>query len=501
MARLVLPFLLLAACAGDPGAAPDVSGRSTDSMDDALLRDFHKSQKLDESGHPVNAVVVEAERFCTGPGGVVSGGYRSAASAGKVCNGTLPQLPGGDLMVNVRLRAIGIDTTSKAQVVKVGITSADPTSVTMTGKAFRADGQWTYVPLSFYNNESTKVGLTVETFGRGAIEVDYIEIFPNQFPLALGPGSGVLADGDEITVEGPLGGQPPVLTVNGRDVHLADLVQAQQATRTDTSYRSVYTVTVATLADGRSGDLDLFARDPSDPAPTARMRVYRAAPPCAFQGDSNGKRVLLTGFQPFPVAETHPNVSDVAVQALDVSKLIGAQVMRLELPVEYDDAPAIVADAIARCTPDFVIDFGQGADSISLEHTAYNLKDTGSAVDNRGRFEAGIPISADGPDTLSSGLPLAKIKQALEAMPVDAAIGKQHIEDSDDPGRYVCNNTFYAAVTAATGRPVSAGFIHLPYTTDFTDASRAAWGEIARTAVEALVGQAAVATTGTYANQ
>jgi pyroglutamyl-peptidase len=489
MRQRVLPLLFLAACSGPADPVDDVPASDPGTMDEALLRDFRKNAKLDEGGHPINARVFEAERFCTGQGQVVAGGYRSTKKSGTVCSGKLDHLPWGDQIVNIKLRPVGVDLGSKKQVLKVTLDATDAKSVTWSGKSFRKDGQWTYLPVQITANGNQSAELKIETMGRGAIEIDYIEVFPDSFPMALGPGSRVLADDAEITVEGPLGGMTPILTIDGKDAHLDDLLHSGGATRIDTGYRAVYTTTVARLAAGRTGDLDVFARDPKDELPTARMRIYRQAPPCMFEGDPKGTRVLITGFQPFPVAEVHPNVSDVAIHALDVAELVGAQVMRLELPVEYDEAPAIVTDVIARCTPDVVIDFGQGAGDISLEQTAYNLKDTGSAVDNRGLFQAGIPIDDDGPPTLLSGLPVDRIQMMLEAMPISEVIGRQRAVLGTDPGRYICNNTFYAAVAAAAAidPAIRAGFVHLPYTIDFNEQQRQAWGEIIRVVVQTSV--------------
>ena len=50
---------------------------------------------------------------------------------------------------------------------------------------------------------------------------------------------------------------------------------------------------------------------------------------------------------------------------------------------------------------------------------------------------------------------------------------------------YVCNDTFYEAVRVATASGALAGFVHLPYTTEFTDDTRRAWGEVARAVVVA----------------
>jgi pyroglutamyl-peptidase len=193
--------------------------------------------------------------------------------------------------------------------------------------------------------------------------------------------------------------------------------------------------------------------------------------------------VLVTGFQPFPADASHENVSAVAVTSLDVKQLHGAQVMKLVMPVEYDRAAAEVTDAIARCQPDLVISFGQGGDEIALEEVAYNLQDTGEVAggvpDNRGIVRAAVPIDPAAPATRDTLLPLDKIEAAMEA----AGESPQH---SRDPGRYICNNVMFADIGAMTGKG-RAGFIHLPYTTQFDDATRARFAKVAQVAIQAAV--------------
>jgi pyroglutamyl-peptidase len=157
--------------------------------------------------------------------------------------------------------------------------------------------------------------------------------------------------------------------------------------------------------------------------------------------------------------------------------------MRLTLPVEYDRAASLVTEVITRCQPQHVISFGQGGNDIALEHTAYNLQDTGElsggAPDNRGILRAAQPISRDAPATRDTLLPL----DAIEAALVDLGETPQ---PSTDPGRYICNNVMFADIGAMTGRG-RAGFIHLPYTTWFDDAVRARFGKVAEAAVQATV--------------
>ncbi|MEJ7599494.1 MAG: hypothetical protein WKG01_16420 [Kofleriaceae bacterium] len=192
--------------------------------------------------------------------------------------------------------------------------------------------------------------------------------------------------------------------------------------------------------------------------------------------------MLVTGFQPFPADGWHENVSAVGVMAMDPAALRGAQVMRLVLPVEYDRAASAIADVIARCAPESVISFGQGGGAIALEQTAYNLQDTGEIAggvpDNRGVIRAATPIDPGATAERATLLPLAAIGEALEAL-------GEAPEPSTDPGRYICNNVMFQNIGIMTTRGGRGGFIHLPYTTSFDDATRARFGDVVRAAVQA----------------
>jgi len=154
------------------------------------------------------------------------------------------------------------------------------------------------------------------------------------------------------------------------------------------------------------------------------------------------------------------------------------------LPVEYDRAAAAIAEVIERCAPAIVISFGQGGGDIALEHTAYNLQDTGEisggAPDNRGVIRAAQPIDAVAPAERSTLLPIDAIKSALEAI----GEAPQH---STDPGRYICNNVMFVDVGTMAARGGRGGFIHLPFTTEFDDAVRARFARVVETAIQATV--------------
>ncbi|MGE5183181.1 MAG: hypothetical protein ACM31C_14020 [Acidobacteriota bacterium] len=435
--RLLL--VLAAGCAAAPTSANPNAG---------LFRDFLDG-KFDAAGHPLNAVVLAAT-----PNADVA----------------LPTgVQDGELVANVRLRvrAHGDGSIATVSAREAGKVVA---SVQLTTSNLRADDAWIDLPVTWQGHADT---LRVDVAAGAQVDVDYVEVFPQRFALVAAPGSGLYGDADHVQIELPLGGKLDRVVLDGSDL-TAQLAAA--ATRTDTAFRTLLDVTAGDLAPARGDVAELALRGAEQ---AARLELRRTPPACSFAGDPAGEKVIVTGFQPFPADATHDNVSGVAVTALDATAIPGAQVMKLILPVEYDRAAAEVADAIARCQPDVVISFGQGGDAIALEEVAYNLQDTGElaggAPDNRGIVRAAQPIDDTAPATRDTRLPLDAIEHALVA----AGEAPEH---SRDPGRYVCNNVMFADLGSPARR---AGFIHLPYTTEFDDAARARFANVVALAIRA----------------
>lgn len=424
---------ILTGCATEPAAAPEPN--------DGMFRDFLDG-KFDGDGHPLNAVVTQAD-FCTKTGcnGPVGGGAQS-----------------GDLQLSARMK---LHTGTATLRVLKGDT------VLATKKFSKRSDKWNDVAVGWYSNGDA---VTVDLVGD--VEVDYFEVFPARFGLVASPGSGVIDDDDHLTIEVPRYRKVDAITLDGVDI------TSRLPAGTTTNFRTVIDVAVGDLLFDRGDVADVMIHAGES---AARLQLRKSAPACAYEG-SGAKKVLITGFQPFPADESHGNVSGEAVKAMSPAKITGAQVMKLILPVEYDRAAAEVTDAIARCQPDIVISFGQGGGEIALEHTAYNLQDTGEVAggvpDNRGIARAAVAIDPEAEATRATKLPLDAIADALHAIGEDP-------QPSTDPGRYICNNVMFADI----GSGKTAGFIHLPYTTDFPDDVKARFAAVVEAAVQATVDQ------------
>jgi pyroglutamyl-peptidase len=170
-------------------------------------------------------------------------------------------------------------------------------------------------------------------------------------------------------------------------------------------------------------------------------------------------RALLTGFDPFGEWASNPSW-DALVRADQLGLFGDLQVELVRAPVTWDGAFEALESAVANTAPDFAISFGlhggmkgRGADVIYVETTARN-RDGAPKPDNAGIQRAALPIDADGPDTLPTGLPTARIVKALLADGFSA-------EPSGDAGAYLCNHLFYRGALSFGGR-FPYGFVHVP---------------------------------------
>ncbi len=472
MRRILLGLLAAGALVGctTPGEP------ASEDPNAGLLRDFIDG-KFDSAGHPLNSHVAQAESLCATAGTVSSGALRLVSA----CEGSLPgSAQVGDLTASIRLRVRSAPASGVIVTAKILGSARDTLSTATLTAAQLRSSSWIDLPLR-WSSDGTAVTIEISASRGALVDVDYVEVFPQQFGLVGDPGSGIYADGDRLVFEMPRSKKLDRIMLDRVDItaRMSTLLQSGKATRTTTEYRALVEVSVGDLAPERKATSELELRAG---ALAARVQLRRDATACKFEGAPNGVKVLITGFQPFPADGWHDNVSAVAVTSLDPAQLRGAQVMRVVMPVEYDRAAAQVTELIERCAPAAVISFGQGGSAIALEQTAYNLQDTGEVSggvpDNRGIIRAAALIDAAAPTTRTTLLPLEDIEAAL------VEIGEEP-RYSDDPGRYICNNVMFADIGAMGPRGGVAGFIHLPYEDAFDASSRERYGKVALAAVQA----------------
>lgn len=176
--------------------------------------------------------------------------------------------------------------------------------------------------------------------------------------------------------------------------------------------------------------------------------------------------VLVTAFGPF-----NGRLENASSLVLKELKRTFPKIRTRILAVDSVIAPARLKQALRSIRPESLIMLGEAAGSkkIRLETTAWNELDF-RIPDIAGRLVTARPIRKNSPASLRSTLPLEQIYELLDAA------GHQ-VSYSDDPGRYLCNQLFYAALDHLKRQSIviPAGFIHLPLenecsTTSATDA-------------------------------
>jgi len=237
-----------------------------------------------------------------------------------------------------------------------------------------------------------------------------------------------------------------------------------------TDFRRIVTVPADALLEGcgLSTQVVVSLETGSYSRETSEVWYSPEVAPCAFEGEGE-TRVLVTGFVPFPAGADQDNSSMQGVLGFDANVVPSAQVMKMILPVEFENASALVQDAVRRCEPDVVVGFGQGRNRVDLESTAYNRRDTsgvlGGIPDNRGLVVEPVAIVPEGPEELATELPVDVIAEDLR----EAGISFGH---SDDPGRYICNDLFYSLGTQEGAEARTTGFVHMPYVRHVSDEKR-----------------------------
>jgi pyroglutamyl-peptidase len=156
-------------------------------------------------------------------------------------------------------------------------------------------------------------------------------------------------------------------------------------------------------------------------------------------------KILVTGFEPFLQHALNPSKEVL-------SALADASVVTLLLPVSYAKAMEILLPKIESEKPDYIVGLGLAAsrDAIALEQKAFN-EATSSQPDNDGVTKTAEAIIPKGLHELDTTIDLNALKSLLAAKGIEA-------KTSLDPGRYVCNEVYYLALSSGA----KSLFVHLP---------------------------------------
>lgn len=167
-------------------------------------------------------------------------------------------------------------------------------------------------------------------------------------------------------------------------------------------------------------------------------------------------RVLITGFGPFPRAPFNP--SGLVAKALARRRrpaLAGlvrqAHIFATEYGCIDRELPRLFAQQ-----PDIVLMFGLAgrARELRIETRARNatsvlLPDAGKYRPQRGMIESGAPAARRGP------APFAQLAAAVRSRAVRVRVSR-------DAGTYLCNYTYWRALSAAPANRPLVLFVHIP---------------------------------------
>jgi pyroglutamyl-peptidase len=169
--------------------------------------------------------------------------------------------------------------------------------------------------------------------------------------------------------------------------------------------------------------------------------------------------VLVTGFGPYGNTPTNP--AQLVAEALDGSRIGGAEAVARIVPCVFFEAIDAAMQAVGEVQPDIVVMLGEfgGRAMLTVERIAQNLDDASryGLADNAGKAPINERIVPDGPAAHYATLPIRAMVKAIRAAGIPADL-------SDAPGTLVCNHLMYGVLhrIAERGLPMRAGWIHLP---------------------------------------
>lgn len=167
-------------------------------------------------------------------------------------------------------------------------------------------------------------------------------------------------------------------------------------------------------------------------------------------------KLLLTGFTPFAGETINPALEAVKRVKPEIA---GMEIVKLEVPTVFGESVRLVAEAIEREQPDFVLSIGQagGRAAVTPERVAINVDDA-RIPDNVGQQPIDVPIFVDGENAYFATLPVKAMTEAIQKAGLPAAL-------SNTAGTFVCNHLMYGVLhhLHQNHKSAKAGFIHVPY--------------------------------------
>jgi len=169
--------------------------------------------------------------------------------------------------------------------------------------------------------------------------------------------------------------------------------------------------------------------------------------------------ILVTGFSSFPGVPVNP--CETVLKWVDESFDTNHVRTKL-LPVSFAQSVVDVTAAITKLCPTFLVHFGvsRRAKGIRIEKVAYNARNA-QIPDIDQQWYHGTPIVRElvYEMAIHTKVPVQNLIAAAQSAttPSDKTLS---ITDSNDPGRYVCNNLYWNSLYKHPEIP--SIFVHIP---------------------------------------
>lgn len=165
-------------------------------------------------------------------------------------------------------------------------------------------------------------------------------------------------------------------------------------------------------------------------------------------------KILVTSFDSFNNKTT--NTSNVIMNLLNNDKLI-----KVTLPVSYEQAPKKLYEAIVKYQPDFVLSLGEAnrTSTVEVEKYAHNILSAG-IPDNDGVTIRNQMIDETLPLALTPKYDVIEMVDYLRSKNLKASL-------SYTAGGYICNLVMYTVLSYRDKNLINDGaFIHCPHVED-----------------------------------
>ena len=167
-------------------------------------------------------------------------------------------------------------------------------------------------------------------------------------------------------------------------------------------------------------------------------------------------KILVTGFDPFGGEPINPAIESVKKLP---DNIVGAQIIKLEIPTVKGKSIKKIEKAIEEHNPDVILSIGQagGRFDISVERVGINLDDF-RIPDNEGNQTIDEPVFPDGENADFVDLPVKAMVKNIQKNKIPASV-------SYTAGTFICNHVFYGTLYLINKKYKNkkSGFIHIPF--------------------------------------